>query len=826
MTEAEMFRWVVLHGLRACMLGVGIMLVLGTAHARAEDAPSKDGKTVQFNSAFLPGGSAMKIDLSRYARRNPVMPGTYDADVWLNGEWQVRRSVHFAADDVQSDAVPCVSGLTLTSFGVALAADPAVSDDLCLPVADHVPGATARFDVSEQRLDIEVPQAALTRHRSGLVPSAKRDAGIPSGQLAWRLNLHRGTTGRRSRTVRFLAHEAGINAGHWRLRGAGSWSASRYARHHLYVERQVEAWRAQWRIGEILVADGTFAPVRMRGMTIASDARMEDDAHVGYKPTVRGIARTHARVRVSQAAVLLRELSVPPGPFVIDDLQGLGHGGDLYVTVDEEDGGHTSFRVPFFAMPELLGEGQSMVAMSAGRTVGTRGQRDDLIQVAWRRGFAHDTTLYTGLRRWGAGSSALFGGAVDTLAGAFAMDFTGTRIARRSSFGQSGQGRTWRVRHGRRWGSGTSMWVSLVRERGSAAPGVGGRRHSSEGPGAGDYRLDVVLHRELPADNGILTASVSQGRSRRYIRSRRSTSERSHALAWTRGWRRATLDVSLRHDADDASVRIGVSMPLGRASSPPSLTVVGHDRRDDGSRVQVSVAGAVGSERELGYGAFVEQGARRARRLGLSASHLSGGGESSLAIDRSGAAHGESFSTAGALVFHRHGITRAQRLGEAMALVHAPGTAGARLPSAAGVRLDRRGYGVVPYLAAFRWNAVEIDPTGLSLDVSLSSTRRRVAPTAGALVLVPFETDVGRTSLLVARLADGSPPAFGADVLDGQGRSVGVVGQAGNIFVRNVVSDAPLTIRWGDRPEDRCVVRAGSDGEAAQGLARLAGVCE
>jgi outer membrane usher protein len=132
----------------------------------------------------------------------------------------------------------------------------------------------------------------------------------------------------------------------------------------------------------------------------------------------------------------------------------------------------------------------------------------------------------------------------------------------------------------------------------------------------------------------------------------------------------------------------------------------------------------------------------------------------------------------------------------------------------------------VPYLAAFRWNPVEIDPTGLSLDVSLSSTRRRVAPTAGALVLVPFETEVGRTSLLVAHLADGSPPAFGADVLDGQGRSVGVVGQAGNIFVRNVLPGVPLTIRWGDRPADRCVVRPGRDGEASQGLARLTGVCE
>lgn len=161
-----------------------------------------------------------------------------------------------------------------------------------------------------------------------------------------------------------------------------------------------------------------------------------------------------------------------------------------------------------------------------------------------------------------------------------------------------------------------------------------------------------------------------------------------------------------------------------------------------------------------------------------------------------------------------------------MALVHAPGASGARLPAASGVRLDRHGYGVVPHLAPFRWNPVEIDPTGLSLDVSLSSTRRSIAPTAGALVLVPFDTDVGRTALLVVRRTDGSPPAFGADVLDSQGRSVGVVGQAGHIFVRHVVAGTALTIRWGRRTEDRCTVRATTDGDAAQGLARLTGVCE
>jgi len=782
----------------------------GATLAWAEVPASKDGKTVEFNPAFLPGGSAMNVDLSRYARGNPVMPGSYEADIWLNGEWQARRRVRFAAEDAQNDAMPCLTSSTLTSLGVALAAHAEGGDDRCLAVGDRVPGATARFDVSEQRLDIEVPQAALARRRPGLVPPSARDAGIPSGLLAWHLNVHRGTTGNRSRTSRFFAHEAGVNAGHWRARGAGSWSASRYTRQHLYVERQVDAWKAQWRIGELMAGDGMFAPVRMRGMTLASDARMKDDASLGYKPTVRGTARTHARVRVSQAGVLVKELSVPPGPFVIDDLQGLGRGGDLHVVVYEEDGERRSFRLPFFAMPELLGEGQSLSAMSAGRAPLARGRDANLIQAVWRRGYARDTTLYTGLRRWGDRSAALLGGAVDTPVGAFAVDFTGSRFSSRPPRDRTGRGRTWRLRHGRRWRDRTSVWVSAVRERGVAID---------------EERLDVALHRELSADGGMLTASASYRRTRHAVRPQRSGSAHSYALAWTRGWRSVALDLSLRHDIDDAGLRVGVSMPMGAVSSPPSFAVVGLGDRHNGGRVHVGLAGAAGPDRELGYGAFVEQGARNDRRMGLSASRLSSGGESSLAIDRSGTAHGESFSTGGALLFHGDGVTRAQRLGAAMALVHAPGAAGARLPSAVGVRLDRRGYGAVPYLAPFRWNAVEVDPTGLSLDVSFASTRRRVAPTAGALVRVPFETDVGRTSLLVVRLADGSPPAFGADVLDEDGRSVGVVGQAGSIFVRNVVPDAALTIRWGPRPADRCVIRPEGGATAAHGLVRLAGVC-
>ena len=120
------------------------------------------------------------------------------------------------------------------------------------------------------------------------------------------------------------------------------------------------------------------------------------------------------------------------------------------------------------------------------------------------------------------------------------------------------------------------------------------------------------------------------------------------------------------------------------------------------------------------------------------------------------------------------------------------------------MRVGRRGYAVVPYLMPYRWNAVDLDPSGASLDVSFTSTHRQTAPTAGAVVLVAFETDVARTVLVTASLADGQPVPFGAEVVDRSGRSVGIVGQGGRVFLRSDDDAGPWTVRWSEGATTRC----------------------
>src|SRR5690606_4565896 len=123
---------------------------------------------------------------------------------------------------------------------------------------------------------------------------------------------------------------------------------------------------------------------------------------------------------------------------------------------------------------------------------------------------------------------------------------------------------------------------------------------------------------------------------------------------------------------------------------------------------------------------------------------------------------------------------------------------GARLLSATGVSVDRRGYAVIPHLTPYRANAIELDPKGLSTDVELKVSGQQVTPRAGAVALVKFATSYGRSAVLEVKRDDGTVLPFGASVLDEDDQEVGVVGQAGRIFARGLKEQGRLTVRWSD----------------------------
>lgn len=109
---------------------------------------------------------------------------------------------------------------------------------------------------------------------------------------------------------------------------------------------------AKLTLGEIYLNSQVFDSVRFTGANLASDERMLPPNLQGYAPEVHGIARSNAKVTVSQQGRVIYQTTVPAGPFNIQDLHGSVR-GTLDVRVEEQDGSVQTFQVNTADIPYL-----------------------------------------------------------------------------------------------------------------------------------------------------------------------------------------------------------------------------------------------------------------------------------------------------------------------------------------------------------------------------------------------------------------------------------------------------------------------------------------
>jgi outer membrane usher protein len=201
------------------------------------------------------------------------------------------------------------------------------------------------------------------------------------------------------------------------------------------------------------------------------------------------------------------------------------------------------------------------------------------------------------------------------------------------------------------------------------------------------------------------------------------------------------------------------------------------------------------SEFTYGVGGSHTQGSGNAVSADLKyqASH----GVLSASYGQSDAYRATSLGMTGGIVAHAGGVTFAPELGDTIGIVQAPDAQGARINGNHGAQIGKSGFGVAPHLTPYRQNVVELDPKDLPVDVELKTAAQNVAPRAGSVVKLHFDTVSGQAVLITALREDGSPLPFGSDVFDEDGASVGIVGQGGKAFVRVARMRGQLTIKWG-----------------------------
>jgi len=503
--------------------------------------------------------------------------------------------------------------------------------------------------------------------------------------------------------------------------------------------------------------------------------------------------------------------------FEINDLYPTGTGGDLLVTVKEADGSENAFTVTYASIAELLRPGTTRYSLMAGRYRNTSVKEEpDIALATLRHGFSNLLTGYTGITGGEHYQSAAGGVALNTPVGAISADVTHARTTLQDDRNHEGQ--SFRFSFAKILPVvNTNVTLASYRYSGSGYYGLDDamlmrefeRSYKSGEPVSisRKNRLQLSATQSLPEGSGSVNINASM---QDYWN--RSGRDSEYQIGYTNAFKWLNLNVNasrirdLVRDKWENKIAIGISLPFGDSARSAYLSST-YVQESNHRGLQTSIAGSAGEHSQYTYSAFTSHDqysdSGSTTTGGMSGNWTSpwAGIGGSLSAGQNYHQYGVNLS--GGAIAWQGGAVLAPVMGDTMAVIEAKHAAGAKVASNNSLRLNRNGHAAVPYLSPYRQNTIELDPRGISNDVSLDITSQNSVPTAGAVVLMNYSTDTGYSALFSLNHAAGPLP-FGAAVTDEENNTVGYVAQGGESFVRVKNLTGKLRVKWGESTGKQC----------------------
>jgi P pilus assembly protein, porin PapC len=813
--------------LSVTLLAALIAALLATPSVRADDYFNP-------NAIDLRDG-AQAADLADFAQVGGQKPGTYRVTVYVNNAEVDKRDVVFVQED--GKLRPQLTVGQLKGWGVQTAASPsllAMKDDaIVTQPGKYIPQADTSFNFNQQRLDVSIPQAAMSSRARDWVDPSEWDQGVTAALLNYAYSgsqstyRHSGGTD----TSNFLNLRSGMNFGPWRLRNYSTWSnsssgGSRWNSVNSYLQRDIQFLRAQLTMGDTNTPGDVFDSVQFRGVQLASDDNQLPDSQRGFAPIIRGIARTNAQVTVRQNGYVIYQSYVPPGAFAITDLYPTGSQGNLDVTVKEADGQQQHFVQPFSALAIMQREGQLKYSATAGkyRSQAPGAREPEFGHLSLIYGLPLATTLYGGVigaedyQSLALGVGHGFGNF-----GSLSMDVTqaNTKMRRydgRQYQNEREQGQSWRLQYSKDIAeTGTNFTVASYRystngyydfqEANEMHTGV---QENSWWTGHKRSRNQLNISQTLNDYGSFYVAGYQQdywGLSGY----ERNVAVGYNVTLWNINWGLNYTWTRPAGDRGSENQQFAFSMQVPLSRFLPSAWAnynVSNDNKGNTTQ-QAGLSGTALENNNLSYSLGQGYGNRDRGYSGYTTADYRGTyGELTGGYNYSKDTRQLNYGLQGGIVAHPHGITLSQPLGDTIAVVRAPGAGGTGVENQTGVRTDWRGYAVVPYVSAYRRNRVALDSQTLGDDVDLDMKTTSVTPTQGAVVMANFNTRVG-ARVLMSLLYGGKPVPFGATVVLVTGEAnpgTGIVGTNGQVYLSGVPENGKANVSWGQGADQRCQV--------------------
>ncbi|CNI65812.1 fimbria/pilus outer membrane usher protein [Yersinia pekkanenii] len=774
---------------------------------------------IGFNTNALDANDKENIDLSHFTTAGYIMPGEYRMAISANNHTIPEQMVSFyARDDKPDSSEACVAGAVIEQFGLKPEILKKITfwhDGQCADLS-ALEGVTTEADLATSTLYISIPQAWMEYSDSNWVPPSRWDEGIPGFIVDYNLNSlfskpkESGSTSNIS-----MNGTSGLNAGPWRLRGdyqgnythnsgENSQSDSSFDWSRVYMYRAIKSLAATLSVGENYFASSIFDTFRYAGASLSSDERMLPPNLRGYAPEVSGIARTNAKVTVTQQGRVLYQTTVASGPFRIQDLSSAVT-GRLDVRVEEQDGSIQTFQVDTAAVPYLTRPGairyKTAVGQPSTMNHGTEGPVFASGEFSW--GVNNNWSLFGGAIGSNDYNALSLGLGRDLYAfGAISTDIIQTYATNLPD--QSTQsGKSLRVRYAKRFD-----------EINSDISFAGYRFFEREFMSMNQYLNAFYQDDDLGRNKEMYTVTASKNFPDIQTNINFSYSYQNYWDQPTSNSYSATIsysfdafslkDVSVNLSAsrsknngvNDDVVYVGISIPLnnqqsmsysgqhGAQGNNQTVNYYNNSAMDSSYRLSAGVNNSNDTGARSQFSGFYNYRSSQAE-TSINASYVQDNFTSTGVSVRGGAT-----ITAKGAALHGPGVSGGTRL-----MVNTDDIAGVDLEDR-NIRSNRFGIAVLNDVSSYYRTDTRIDINKLADDVEVKQSAVESALTEGAIGYRRFSMIRGEKVLATISLTDSSHPPFGSMVMSAKDQELGIVSDDGFTYLSGVTPGETLDVIW------------------------------
>lgn len=800
-----------LRSLVSASLGTCILLgAMGSACAQ----------DIRFNTNILDLKDRENIDLSVFSQKGFILPGTYEMAISLNNVSMPARSVTFMVPgDDPKESQACLTKELVDMLGLTDDAMKGLAwwqDGQCLD-ASSLKGMEIQGDLSTSTLKISIPQAYLEYSSANWDPPSRWEEGIPGVLLDYNLNAQSQWQEKDSSEVKTLSGNGvvGANMGPWRLRA--NWQA----RHQSGVDDNSFDWtqytayraivplKAKLTLGEDFLTSSIFDSFRFTGASLVSDDNMLPPNLRGYAPEVSGVARSNAKVVISQQGRIIKEVLVAAGPFRIQDLDS-AVSGKLDVRVEEADGSVQTFQVDTATIPYLTRPGQVRFKLAAGRPTDWEHDVDGPLfatgEFSW--GVSNGWSLYGGALGGEEYSALAVGVGRDLMVfGALSADVTQSYAS--LPYDDSQQGRSYRLSYSKRFDA-TDSQVTFAGYRFSDKDFmsmndylVARNSPDTDERARGKEMYTISINQQFPT----LQLSAYINYNHQTYWNQEATDRYSLSLSHyfdVGDFRNVSLSLTgyrnnnFNNSRDDG-MYMTLSMPWGTAGTvsyssayskgnASSHSVGYSDRVGDADYYQLRTGIAEGDTDISGY--YSHRG--NLAQIDGSAS-LRSGQYRSVGLSMMG---GATLTPEGGAL-HRIGT-----LGGTRMLVDTDGVPDVPIGGyGSTVNSNRLGKAVVTDVTSYYRNNIQIDVNKLADNAQATNSVLQGTLTEGAIGYRHFDVIAGEKAMATVRLADDKTPPFGATVLNTRQQEVGMVADGGDVYLSGLKPGEVLSLLWNGKEQ-------------------------